>query len=708
MAYKRSRADFEADSIFAVYGTPLPPFDPDVRDDGSYVPVWKQDAVDERGRKRFHGAFTGGFSAGYYNTVGSKEGWTPATFISSRSNRAKDKQENAQRTAQDFMDDEDIADQEQSRQLQTNDSFAGLGSTADDARRRDALVDLMRPKVSIGIQLLQKMGWREGQGIGQKVLRKARTDGPVNGNEMEHRFAPKNTKMIAFIRKTNRKGLGFQGESSLSIRVSDSHDANALEEDDDIALSRSKFQKDSKPWKKTGFGVGILNDNGSDDEDPYDIGPKISYNRTVGPVKKAKKPSKLGGLIGATSSNPLLATKPVFIKKKKSPLSSSLRKCHDGRLPLDGFVLYASPYNPSFNSNHPPPKVPADWKSSKAPLSTEAAQDTIPERYKSTTDAARSSSLNPAARASLLGETQLPGKSVFAYLSASARDHLAAVTGNANLPQAGNEPVPVEYRKSDKDRIQQQWTFVPSLEPSLANAALDRADAPGGGFMPYAYNADKRTRYRSFLELHAGKHTSLPPRAPSATNEEWATEMREFAQAAQVFRPMSGLMASRFTSSSSSSAALNGDPALLITPSKPVDPAEQAAQMQMYGPLTRSSHTWVPTKLLCKRFGVRPPVSIDVDYEAADSSSFTHNAKSTAAQKVMSMALALPAPMSTATEKSSTFMSSFNEHDAPRASNLPAKVDVEMNEALERERPGDDLFKAVFGSDDDGDDDDDD
>jgi len=32
--------------------------------------------VMERGRpKRFHGAFSGGFSAGYFNTVGSKEGW---------------------------------------------------------------------------------------------------------------------------------------------------------------------------------------------------------------------------------------------------------------------------------------------------------------------------------------------------------------------------------------------------------------------------------------------------------------------------------------------------------------------------------------------------------------------------------------------------------------------------------------------------------
>ncbi len=43
-----------------------------------------QMVFDEQGRRRFHGAFTGGFSAGYYNTVGSKEGWTPSTFVSSR------------------------------------------------------------------------------------------------------------------------------------------------------------------------------------------------------------------------------------------------------------------------------------------------------------------------------------------------------------------------------------------------------------------------------------------------------------------------------------------------------------------------------------------------------------------------------------------------------------------------------------------------
>ena len=64
-----------------------------MEDDGTYVrvgtaveqprdeeinmkPVKVEDQVvkDAQGRRRFHGAFTGGFSAGYYNTVGTKEG----------------------------------------------------------------------------------------------------------------------------------------------------------------------------------------------------------------------------------------------------------------------------------------------------------------------------------------------------------------------------------------------------------------------------------------------------------------------------------------------------------------------------------------------------------------------------------------------------------------------------------------------------------
>lgn len=77
------------------------------------VPTWKQEVTDAQGRKRLHGAFTGGYSAGYFNTVGSKEGWTPSTFVSSRTARHKA----VEKTVLDYMDDEDLAEIEDDRQL---------------------------------------------------------------------------------------------------------------------------------------------------------------------------------------------------------------------------------------------------------------------------------------------------------------------------------------------------------------------------------------------------------------------------------------------------------------------------------------------------------------------------------------------------------------------------------------------------------------
>ena len=53
-------------------------------------------------KERFHGAFTGGFSAGFHNTVGSAEGWTPVSFSSTRQKRHHYKQR-----IEDIIDDED-------------------------------------------------------------------------------------------------------------------------------------------------------------------------------------------------------------------------------------------------------------------------------------------------------------------------------------------------------------------------------------------------------------------------------------------------------------------------------------------------------------------------------------------------------------------------------------------------------------------------
>ncbi|KAL8363386.1 hypothetical protein RB601_009247 [Gaeumannomyces tritici] len=724
MSVKRPRAAFEADvqakqSPFVLFGTPLPPLDPDVRDDGSYVPVWKQEVRDERGRKRLHGAFTGGFSAGYFNTVGSKEGWTPATFVSSRTNRRKDDPKAAQQRPEDFMDDEDFADAEESRKLQTAPDFAAFGSTEHEVGRSSGLADLFRIEgETMGTKLLKRMGWKEGQGIGPKICRKARLEvGPgtrAGGDQQAtHLFAPDNVVMIRFVRKTDHKGLGFAGETRLAPMKPASEDRHSDDEDEgeDDFLGPSKplsllGKKTKKPEKgRGGIGMGVLNDTGSDDEDPYEIGPRIAYNKVIGGDKKKKKKKDA---VPATPANPFLKSKPVFFSKK---MRLGVKRCHDSRPPLDGFVLPQQPdplVSDMYSSGkYPPPQVPPDWRPSRQSASAQAES----VAYVSTADAAKSSKLDPKSRATLLGEKQLPGKSVFDFLSASARDRLVNATGNTNLPQAKGE-IPAAYAMSAQEKLAELLKDVPPLDKATAAAAIARG-ASGGA--PYADNEAKRSRYRAYLEYQAGFISALPPKPASMSNDDWLREFHEFFNCARIFKPMSGFMASRFTPSSSSTApssdrtgGATAEGALVSRPPpKPLDPAEEAAKMGMFGPLTRSSHDFYPARLLCKRFNVKPPVVVQTD---ADVEANTVPQRPSKADLYDCDAPSRgPGPQSGHGNGGSHEGRAVPEEArAPdvkvssESSGTAAAVDPTRNAALEKARAREEVFKAVFGDSSDG------
>lgn len=719
MSYKRSRTNYESDvpsyqqPPFALYGTPLPPLDSDSRDDGSYVPVWKQEVTDERGRKRLHGAFTGGFSAGYFNTVGSKEGWAPSTFVSSRSNRAKDGTAPAQKKAEDFMDEEDLADAAEAQKLETQGSFAGLGSTQEDGMRRGFMSDLFKTSgETMGVKLLQKMGWRSGQGVGPKVRRKARLDdGSIGSGKRDetHLFAPENSRMVSFNRKSNRFGLGWAGEDRLGGESTNRKSAGSRQDrdnDDDeyesesqkgiISFGRTAKLK-SKP-KRSGLGVGILNDTGSDEEDPYEMGPKISYNKIIGGDKKKKKGGIIANTVNLSSSKGVAP--PSFTSRRLGQRNAGFRKCHDGLLPLDGFVLASMPLLNDQDNKHPPPTIPEGWVSSK---STETSADK--SSFKSTADAARASTLDPASRAAVLGEQLLPGKSIFDYMSSTARDRLASATGRTNLPTAKGEAAPEGFAQTEAEKRKTLWDLVPRLERSVAAAALQRGTS---GWMPYAEDAHKRARYRVFLEVISGVRTTLPERAtPGTSLDDWSKEMREFAQAAEVFKPISGLMASRFTSSSSAPKVASDSDSASAPPTKPEDPAEAAAKFGMFGPMTRSRFPFHPTRLLCKRFNVKAPVHADpgtgpTTGAPGEGGGASSSSSSNSRLDVVSRA------------KLDQMMQEASRMRPPRAapggdpaaevvvSEVLVKTSVvepEVNEALEGERPGDAVFKAIFGSD---------
>ena len=173
-------ADSDGDT-FASFGTPFEILEEDAPRKKA-VPIHEQIVTDTEGRRRFHGAFTGGFSAGYFNTVGTKEGWQPSTFVSSRS---KKMEQRAQRP-EDFMDEEDIGEFGIApKRITTKEKFS-VSDRESQSRKRvveedDALgvipgepvlQDLVLPvKMSVGIELLKKMGWKEGQGIGPRERR---------------------------------------------------------------------------------------------------------------------------------------------------------------------------------------------------------------------------------------------------------------------------------------------------------------------------------------------------------------------------------------------------------------------------------------------------------------------------------------------------------------------------------------------------------
>ncbi|XP_026683169.1 LOW QUALITY PROTEIN: G patch domain-containing protein 1 homolog [Diaphorina citri] len=145
------------------------------------INVQDQIATDKHGKRRFHGAFTGGFSAGFCNTVGSLEGWTPSTFKSSRSERAATIQSSAQ-LPEHFMDEEDMAEFGIApKRIQIASSYE---ANAEGARRQrgqgtgtipgvPVLETLLEPVPdTIGMKLLRRMGWKPGQGIGPRLSRR--------------------------------------------------------------------------------------------------------------------------------------------------------------------------------------------------------------------------------------------------------------------------------------------------------------------------------------------------------------------------------------------------------------------------------------------------------------------------------------------------------------------------------------------------------
>ncbi|MCP9259340.1 hypothetical protein DINM_002292 [Dirofilaria immitis] len=245
---------------WVVYGTELEEFNDGTGNVSNIRPLGIEGQVvkDEKGRKRFHGAFTGGFSAGYFNTVGSKEGWIPKKFRSSRDERS----DKIDYKPEDFMDEEDLGEFGiAARQIKTSVDVGGDNSDRHLLAWERNMQSSFESSLSglNGLTIVEKMGWREGHGIGSKMSRKALEKQKLNDDRICGKRGFYNEAAVREADEMSSEGvhgLGYCGICQTSV----------LSEKYGILESALKIEK-----KEKAFGVGAFENDDANIYTNYDF-----------------------------------------------------------------------------------------------------------------------------------------------------------------------------------------------------------------------------------------------------------------------------------------------------------------------------------------------------------------------------------------------------------------------------------------------------
>nr|XP_012630676.1 G patch domain-containing protein 1 [Microcebus murinus] len=662
----------DSDEDLVSYGTGLEPLEEGERPKKP-IPLQDQTVRDEKGRyKRFHGAFSGGFSAGYFNTVGSKEGMI---FLLIATMLAKQMIEvlfimfnhfpnNV--TLFEFFFFKDLSEFGIApKAIVTTDDFAS--KTKDRIREKarqlaaatapipgaTLLDDFVTPaKLSVGFELLRKMGWKEGQGVGPRVKRRPRRQKPdpgvkiygcalppggSEGSEDEDddylpdnvTFAPKDVTPVDFTPKDNVHGLAYKGL--------DPHQAL-------FGTSGERFDLFSGASEGAG---GLLGDVGLSKGRKLGISGQVNgflclkggaidkcgyaFLTTFAPWQALRKVVFSSGLILETSETHLpefnvSSREPVpdvlgggcVFSGKRVAFSLQWKSEKDlryvGKI-LDGFSLASKPL--SSKKIYPPPQLPRDYRPvhyfrpvvAASSENTHLLQVLSESAGKAAHDPGTHSrhQLNASKRAELLGETPMKGSatSVLEFLSQKDKERIKEVKQATDLKAAqlkarslaqsalssGPQPSPPDARRSS-------WHLPPG-----AGAATTRAS----NFKPFAKDPEKQKRYEEFLvHMKQGQKDALDRCLdPSMTEWERGRERDEFARAALLYAPSRSTLSSRFTH-----AKEEDDSDQVEVPrdqENDVGDKQSAVKMKMFGKLTRDTFEWHPDKLLCKRFNVPDP-----------------------------------------------------------------------------------------------------
>ncbi|XP_070985325.1 G patch domain-containing protein 1-like isoform X5 [Oncorhynchus clarkii lewisi] len=744
-------SDSDSDGDFVTFGTPLEPLEEDepLR---KPVPLHEQTVKDEKGRyQRFHGAFTGGFSAGYFNTVGTKEGWTPATFVSSRQQKAG--RQNAR--PEDFMDEEDLGDHGIApRQITTTADFAsGRKDVIRDKARAitslsapipgdTVLEDLVAPaRSSMGVELLRKMGWKDGQGVGPRVKRrlcKQRADSatrafgsasPPNGSSESQdeedeeflpenlTFAPKDVTPIDFTPKVDLHGLGYRGLNPLAALRGGpgAGHINLFTMDSD--RTNSLFGADRKGHRRRGgvagqgFGVGAMED---DDEDIYHRDIMSNYDTVLG----GEEPGD--GLYGWTA--------PQQYNRKKKDHSKDA--AYLGKI-LEGFTLASDKLETK--TIFPPPNLPRDFRpvhyfrpvvdlSSVSPMVAQALQTSRGHMAQEEPSKGGRHQLDSAQRRELLGEATLQGpSSVFDLLKVEDRERLSGLRRPSSDTSSGpRQPTPGEARAAvvaagvaaaaARASAQKALSsrFAPHAEQQQQEA-LSVWSGPtaqaqtGQTFKPFERTPHKQARYDLYIDqLKQGDRDALELSLdPTMTEWERGRERDEFVRAALLYKPSSSSLSCRFTRGKQDDGVEADTVEVTRDQENDVDDKQAAVKMKMFGKLTRDTFEWHPDNLLCKRFNIPDPYpgSGFVGMPKVKRDKFSVFNFLTVSESPT--ASASPAPQGVKPSepgKRSRWDVSGQAGDKERKEKDPPDTEQKDEEEEEESRPSMDLFKAIFAS----------
>lgn len=400
------------------------------------------------------------------------------------------------------------------RRLETSERYDTLQSSAKRALSQSSGGDrpasipgfalpeewLLPPNNSVGAALLRHMGWKDGQGIGQRVRKKkiavsstVTSTGNEHNNEAEEIVYVPPRNSIDFQKafpkpKVDRYGAGFDPyvDAPEFSRYKQLQNGRA-ESGNGGHRQIVTFADAMKPTigsyhAVTGYGLGALEEN--DDLDVYGTTSMGEFDTEIGPPR-----------ISNGQEKKLLknASEDEEAKKRKR----SRQVCSDGRKPLPGFEIASL-------SEAPPKavadrlKVPADFNAIHKFDEDDTDTDIVSALYRQHNFSAskQSTPVTVKQRAALLEGTTEPGDavnplqstgSVFDLLGSAARQKLmdaASRAKSASMPKTDREVAQLQTSSSNALTVQRnplvQGQLQAKISASIAKRFVSSAIEGGG------------------------------------------------------------------------------------------------------------------------------------------------------------------------------------------------------------------------------------